>query len=278
MDRMASNNCKQLLDCISDIYQTVDDPTHWQAVLQRLSETVSGGKAAITIRDNKLGHIDLLDVQNTKHFGFSNQYIEKVYSDEINLVNNWTDIEWKHELGELCIYHKHLPVNELKKTEFYKQWLEPQGLTDAVALQIFKNEYFRIVLTIKHNEAEDSEVLLNLYKDLKVLSPHLCQATAIWMALSGITHNYSIERYKGRTDYLIERYKLSKRELEVASALVRLSTIKKVANSLHVSQDTIKSHIKSVKKKMGLKTSHEMMLRLFSFNDDTQVENQNEHC
>ncbi len=267
---MPKNNQQAILDTISDIYQTVYDPTHWQAVLQGLATRVNNGKAAITVRDNELGHIDLLDVLNTKTFGFSKKFIEQVYTDEINLMNNWVDIEYAHELGELCIYENHLALEELIQTEFYKLWLEPQNITGGVSIQIFRNQYFRIVLTIKYNELKNSKALMKLFEDLKILSPHLCQATSFWMSLSGISDTPS--HYKGRSEYLMKRYSLSKRELEVAAALVRLSTIKNVAESLYISENTVKYHIKVVKKKMGLKTSHEMMLRLFSYIDYETVE------
>jgi DNA-binding CsgD family transcriptional regulator len=256
-------DCKKLFDYIHAIYQTIGDQVHWQAVLHGISETVNSGKGIIYSKNNETGHIDILDSYDAKSYKFSikslGDYIGGVY-----LLDPWTDFEKMAKLGELCIFDEHIPFIELEKTKYYKQWLKPQNISAGLSIQLFRAEKFRIVLNILYDEKPGSSAVKQLHKNLELLTPHMTQAMSLWMSSVGISETSSFNR---RADYLRQRYKLSKREIEVATALVRLSTMRHVATSLFISEETVKSHIKSVKRKMGIKTSHEMMLRLFSVTD-----------
>lgn len=269
------SNCHELLDCIKYIYQAIDDHRQWLALLEKLSGYVKNGKGTLSIRLNDSSEVDYLDTLFTKTYGFSSEYLEKyleLFAEGPLVKTVWTKIESKSNFGELCIFSDHLPLDKLKRTKLYKQWLSPQELSAGVSLQIFRNEHIRIVISIIHDEKSDSSELNKLYSDLRILFPHLAQAMSLSLILLGVTDKSS---FKGRSDYLIERYKLTKRELEVATALVRLSTVKKVGEFLFISENTVKFHIKSIKNKMGVRTSNEMFLRLLSVIDsgDNHLEN-----
>ncbi len=253
--------CQNILDCVQDIYQTVNDQSHWQAVLQHFSKMVKGGKGVMISKNNETGHIDTLDAYNTKAYGFSYRDLGR-YFNGAYLIDEWTQFEETCGLGELCVFNDHLSLKDLKKTDYYKQWLKPQEVTAGMAVQIFKVKKFRIVFYIVYDD--DSEYVDYLQNSLEQLSPHLCQAMSLYMSSIGIEEDSSST---GRAEYLMKRYKLTKRELEVTSALIRASTVQLAANSLYISESTVKTHVKSIKKKMGVRTSHEMMLRLFSLTD-----------
>lgn len=269
---MQDRNDEKTLQCIEYIYQTIDDPAQWQAVLHLLSEYVHNGKASISSRNNQHGHVELLDPTYTKTYGFSQEYMDKyikLSQLSTGLYTQWVEIEHTHSYstGRLCIYHDHLPLSELKETKFYTEWLSPQEISSGVALRLFNNKHFRIVLSIVHDEDPSSENLKILYDVLIRLAPHLSRAISISMNLEGISDTAS---YKGRSDYLKTRYHFSNREIDVVSTLVRLKSVKDIANTLYISENTVKFHIKSIKDKMGVSTSHQMMLRLFSVIDSGQ--------
>ena len=235
--KMNNYDYQRLFDCTDDIYQTINDQTHWQAVLQQLSQIVNDGRGVIISKNNETGHIDVLDAFHTKAYRFSYRYLGR-YLNRVHLVDEWTSIEKKHGLGEVCIFNDHLPLNALRKTRFYTQWLKPQNISGGMAIQIFNVQRFRVIFYIVYDD--DSESVDVLYQSLLKLSPHLCRATSLWMSSIGIENN---SESSGRFEYLMNRYKLTKRELEVTSALTRASTVQLAANSLHISESTVKSEV-----------------------------------
>jgi len=258
---MNKRHYEKTIVCIDEIYQTINEQAHWQAVLQHLSEIVKGGKGVIISKNNDSGHIDALDAYNTKVYGFSYRDLG-LYLNGIHLIDEWTKFEQNSALGEVCVFNDHLAFDDLKKTNYYKKWLEPQHVTAGMAIQIFKANKFRIVLYIVYDD--DSEAVDILRKSLEMLSSHLCRAMSLYMSSINIKEH---SESSGRAEYIRQRYKLTKRELEVISTLMRASTVQLAAKSLYISESTVKTHIKSVKKKMGVRTSHAMILNLFSLTD-----------
>jgi len=264
---MHKRSCKKTLDCINYAFQAVTDHTQWQAVLELLASYVSNGKSSLTLRHNDTGRIDYFENIFTKTFGFSQKSLREyvtLFSDQGELKTPWSEIESKSKFAELFIFHEYLPFKELRETKLYTDWLADQNIRSGVSLQIYRNESFRIVLSVFHDEEENSSRLEGLYAELEMLKPHLCQAAFLAMLFLGSTDGISFE---GRKDYLMKRYNLSKRETEVVSALVRLPTIQEAGESLFISENTVKFHIKAIKDKMKVRTMNEMMLRLFSVID-----------
>jgi DNA-binding CsgD family transcriptional regulator len=63
-------------------------------------------------------------------------------------------------------------------------------------------------------------------------------------------------------DSITDRYGLSRRESEVLRELLKGKTYRSIGEDLFVSLDTIKSHVKSIYKKTGLKSRSELFQRL----------------
>lgn len=63
-------------------------------------------------------------------------------------------------------------------------------------------------------------------------------------------------------DELSDKYGLSKRESEVLRELIKGKTYRAIGEDLFVSLDTIKSHVKSIYKKTGLKSRSELFRKL----------------
>jgi DNA-binding CsgD family transcriptional regulator len=248
--------------CIDSIYQCVDDQKHWQLVLESLADLVNG-KGAILTAQNKTKNIDLLNIFDVKLYGYTPEDMVYYATEIIKIEDLWSDIEHKYsQFGKPCVCSNHIPVSELKKSEYYKKWLEPKNINDAVFIQIFKNEDFRVIFEILYHNS--SKHIAELHKILKIITPHLCRAMSLYFEKhisKSVTHS------QGRAVYLMEKFGLSEREIQVANFLSLMDSNKKVANALNISENTVKTHIKNIMQKFGVISKREMTLKLFSVVD-----------
>ena len=59
------------------------------------------------------------------------------------------------------------------------------------------------------------------------------------------------------------QFKLSKRELDILKLLVADDTEAMIGDTLHISPHTVRTHIKNIYKKLGVKSRHEAMARAY---------------
>ncbi len=247
-------NQDKFSNLLLDIYKASAVSMHWQSVLEQFTSYIEGSKAVLTRRSNLDGHIDVKNLQNSKVHNIEKYYLEE-YINGLYLHDIWTPIEIKHKVGELCIFSEHLSISELRKQKYFIEWLRPQNISDGIAIQLYKNDVFRIVLNVIYNHEANNQK--KLHDDLRVLTPHLCQSVELWIAsLSKDDSCYA----SVNSDYLEKRYGLTPREAEIANLSARLGTNKKIADTLHLAESTIKSHFESIKKKMNVQDKHEVML------------------
>ncbi len=237
-----------------DIYKASAVPVHWQAVLEKLSRYVRNGKSVLTRRSNIDGHIDVKNLLSSKIHNIEQEYVDK-YIREIIYYDVWTPCEQKHQVGELCIFSENLPLDELQKTKYYRDWLAPQGINDGIAIQLYNTDIFRIVLNVLYDHESDN--INALHNDLKILTPHLCQSVELWMAsLEKDDSCYAVVN----SDYLENKYDLTPREAEIANLTARLGTYKEIGDYLGLAESTIKSYCEFIKNKMGVRRKHDIML------------------
>lgn len=245
---MIDRKCKKILRLVEDIYKTVEHPACWQEVLQVLSEYIGDGKAALTIRDNTEKHIYVDRYKQNKVYGFSmdglGEYITKYHLEDV-----WIPIEAKCGVGEICRFSTYLPVAELKKTTFYKEWLFTQNIMDGIALQIFKNKDIRIVLNVFFSSSTSQ--VNKLLQDIEILVPHFCQAAKLWMKSAGIDLgagiNYHQENFK-------KKYNITDRQLEYLLTHIRTGNNQKTADIMGIDVSTTYTYAKRIKEKLDVKS------------------------
>jgi len=253
--------CKQLLSSLDDIYETIEDPTHWHAVLTHLSSYVDKGKAALTVRDNETGFVDGLDLAITKIVGIDNDLIG-LYVNEVCFYDKWLPFEISHDYSDnpICLFSDYLSKEELFETRFYKNWLQKLDITDGIALQVFKTEQVRVVLNVFFDD--ESSSIQKLYNDLVVLTPHLKRAISLWVS---INTDYSSPKQKLRTKALMNAYGVTARELQIVSSYIRTGHAKVTAKEYKIKSDTVHTNVANVRRKMGCSNAQELKLKLLSY-------------
>ncbi|PWQ94095.1 helix-turn-helix transcriptional regulator [Leucothrix arctica] len=250
---------KKLYELTSDIYKIGLDWSAWEGVLEYFASYVKNGKGSITVRQNSTFEIDIDNFYLTKTWNLGSESIDP-YRRYLYKHDVWASLEYNNTEGKLCVFSDHLPKRELLQTRFYKEWLDPIGISDGVAIQLFETKKIRIVFKIFHDD--NTEAVLDLCRDIEKVYPHLCKATEIHMKILGIGNGVD---YQTQANQLKEKYGLTPKEIEVATASVYLGTNKKIAESLGVNESTIKKHIKSILKKMNLSQKDEITHKLICF-------------
>lgn len=72
-----------------------------------------------------------------------------------------------------------------------------------------------------------------------------------------------------------DRFKLSKREIEVVQEVVLGLTNKTIADRLFVSEKTVKFHLTNIYKKFGVTSRAQLMVKVMTFKNDQTVETEN---
>lgn len=256
---MSDLNYKELFDLTSKIYRVGLNWSEWESILEHFASSVKNGKGTVTLRQKDTFEIDIDNFYLVKTWNLDQAALES-YGAKYSKIDAWSCIEKENRAGQLCVFSEHLSKRNLLKTDFYTGWLKPNGISDAVSIQLFEAKNIVIVFKIFHDDS--TEAFLNLCQDLEAVLPHLCLATQIHMKSLGITDQ---SEYKNHAAQLKKKYKFTPREVDVARTSVYLGTNKKIADELGINETTVKRHIASILKKMKLSQKDEITLKLICF-------------
>jgi len=256
---MDNYDYKKLYDLTSKIYDIGLNWSAWEGVLEYFSSYVKNGKGSVTLRQNDTFEIDIDNFYLIKTWNLGPESID-IYRRDLYKHDVWASLEYANSPDSLCVFSDHLPKTQLLQTRFYQEWLKPIGISDGVAIQLFQTEKIRIVFKIFHDD--NTSAVLDLCRDLEKVSPHLRKAAAIHMKILGVGGE---AEYQTQAHQLKKKYGLTPKEIEVATTTVYLGTNKKIAESLKVTESTVKKHIQSILKKMNLQQKDEIAHKLICF-------------
>lgn len=93
----------------------------WTVATEIFSAAFPGGYAALVNQDFIHDSVNFLEWSNIE-----NRFISS-YIEHFAFLNPWADIFTRMPSGSVCIAEKHLPARTFSDTEFYNDWLLPQG-------------------------------------------------------------------------------------------------------------------------------------------------------
>ena len=105
-------------------------------------------------------------------------YYSKLYFEKYLPMNPVFPAATFMETGVVHTTNDIIPQSELVKTRFYKEWIEPQGIVDAIAVNLEKGTTRSSLLNIRMHESDgvaDEQAL----RRTGLLVPHLQRAVAI---------------------------------------------------------------------------------------------------
>jgi DNA-binding CsgD family transcriptional regulator/PAS domain-containing protein len=164
---------EQVSQLIGDIYDAALDRSLWPRVLQKTCRYVNGVSALLGADDS---------VQRSVRFffewGVDPHYLrlhDEIYS-RLNPMTVPTVLYAK--VGSVLASSDLIPYDELVATRFFREWVAPQGIVDAISVTLDKSSTSYAAVVVQRHERHG---LVNdaMRRRVGLLAPHFCRAFAI---------------------------------------------------------------------------------------------------
>jgi DNA-binding CsgD family transcriptional regulator/PAS domain-containing protein len=162
----------ELSNVIGDIYDAAIDPTLWQRALQSSCAFVGSSSAVLFWHDAATESSEALHLFN------EDPHYTRLYFEKYLTMNPVFPAATFMEQGLVHTTNDIISQAELVKTRFYKEWIEPQGITDAIAVNLEKGATRSSLLNFRMDASygvADEEAL----RRTRLLVPHFQRAVAI---------------------------------------------------------------------------------------------------
>ena len=162
----------ELSAVIAEIYDAAINPALWQQALASITAYVGGSSAVLYWHDAATERSEVLHLFNEKP-EYTRLYFEKYLP-----MNPMFPAGAFYDVGVVNSTNDIMPIEEFIETRFYKEWVKPQGIGDAIAVNLEKGATRASLLNVRMDAS------LGFENDgartrMAVLVPHLQRAVSI---------------------------------------------------------------------------------------------------
>ncbi len=159
----------ELSAVIGDIYDAAIDPALWNQALGSVCAFVGGSSAVLFWHDAATERSEALHLFN------EDPVYTRLYFEKYLPMNPMFPAATFIDAGVVTASEDIMPAAELVKTRFYKEWIEPQGIVSALAVNLEKGATRASLINIRTSVAVDP----GMRQRFSMLVPHLQRAVAI---------------------------------------------------------------------------------------------------
>jgi DNA-binding CsgD family transcriptional regulator len=158
---------------VADIYDAALDPPLWRKVLKNVCGFTRGGPSA------SLFWQDAARKTGNSYFVWGGEArFGQLYWEKYIALNPFTPAAGSFPVEQLYSAADVLPPPEFIETEFYKEWMSPQGWGDVLSVNLDKTATGRAVFSIARH-ARDGLVDEEMRQRVRLLVPHVRRAVMI---------------------------------------------------------------------------------------------------
>lgn len=157
---------------ISDIYDAALDPTLWTRALENSCTFVGGVSSTLFWHDAASERSAVLHLFN------EDPHYTQLYFDRYMPLNPLFPVATFVDAGVVYGSDDLMPRDEFLKTRFYKEWARPQGIVDAVAVNLEKSPTSSSIFNIRRSE-KHGPVDPDARRRMALIVPHYQRAVAI---------------------------------------------------------------------------------------------------
>jgi len=154
---------------VADIYDAAIEPALWQQALASICAYVRGSSAVLFWHDAANERSEALHLFN------ENPEYTRLYFEKYLPMNPMFPAAAFVDVGVVVATDDIMPYKEFVETRFYKEWVEPQGIVDALAVNFEKGVTRTSLINIRTDVAVDEA----MRQRMGLLVPHLQRAVAI---------------------------------------------------------------------------------------------------
>jgi DNA-binding CsgD family transcriptional regulator len=162
----------ELSQVIADIYDAAINPALWVRALGSACAFVGGSSAVLFWHDAATVRSEALYLFN------EDPHYNKLYFEKYLPMNPMFPAATFVEAGVVSATNDIMPQEEFIKTRFYKEWVQPQGITDALAVNLEKGVTRTSLLNIRM-DASYGAVDDEARRRMGLLVPHFQRAVEI---------------------------------------------------------------------------------------------------
>lgn len=155
---------------ICDIYDAAIDPAKWTKALQSTCEFVGGFQALVFWQDAATDNVATLHSYN------DDPHFTRLYHETYAPLNPLFPAAIFQPVGAVHAARDLVPQAEMQQTRFFKEWLEPQGMTDSLGVQLERETSRAAFLTVQWRAGAVGH---EPRRRLALLVPHFQRAVAI---------------------------------------------------------------------------------------------------
>lgn len=159
----------ELSAVICEIYDAAVDPTLWRQALGSICAFVGGFSAALFWHDAATERSEAL------HLFIEDPVYTRLYFEKYLPMNPMFPAATFIDAGVVTAVEDIMPTSEFVTTRFYKEWTAPQGIVDALAVNLEKGVTRASLINVR----TDVRVDQRMRDRLGLLVPHLQRAVAI---------------------------------------------------------------------------------------------------
>ena len=163
---------------VSRIYEAALDSARWRVFVEELSGLAGGTIVGIEAHDYKdkihLGAINT----HTPDFAAS-------YGAYYSSINPWVPALAAMPIGTAKLVDSYWAREKLVRSEFYSDWLRPQGILTAAGIVLHRDEHRFLGLAINIDGKNEEEVTAPTLQLMDRLAPHLLRSFDLVRRVSG---------------------------------------------------------------------------------------------
>lgn len=240
---------------IADVYSVSLDSSLWTPVLEKICAFVPSAVSSVLLQEGVAKRIKV-------GFNYSLEPAwNELYLTKYLKINPMFPALLFCEAGEMFRTCDLIPATQMAQTRFYREYLQPQGLGEAVGAVLVKSAtscaVFTVVLTGSLGQVNEETL-----ERVRVLIPHIQRAVLIAKVIhlpKAIKEIHKADLSPSTLPELIAKhFRLTPTELGVMFCIIEVGGLPEVASVLGLSKAVIDRHLLSILAKTGTKDHAEL--------------------
>jgi DNA-binding CsgD family transcriptional regulator len=159
---------QRLSDLIGVIYDAAIDPSLWEGAIERAAYFIGGSGAALINKD-----VGARNAVSQHEFGFQRLPValfEPIYPA--------AEPHFLGDIGQPIATTDLIPFSELRETELYRQWAQPQGIVDFISAVLDRTTISSAIFGVFRHE-RNGLVDDRARRQMRLIAPHIRRAVLI---------------------------------------------------------------------------------------------------
>jgi len=165
----------QLSSLIGDIYDAAADPSCWKGALERAASFIDAFAVSIVTQSR------IEEPLHYEHYFGVDPYYQRIYEEKYIRCDPRNSLNLLFKTGEVFSTFTVLPDRDMRDTQFYQEYIEPQGITGNLRCVFERNP---ICYLGAFRRTDNNRPAETAFQRMRLLTPHIRRAALISTAVN----------------------------------------------------------------------------------------------